>query len=486
MRVQVAVRTDAYFELGMGHLMRCVTLTEQLPINEFNVTYFISDRSKLARSVLDDKDLNVVVLPSFNIEEDDANWICEYLNRAKIKCDYVIVDHYSLGLKWETILEKNTNKIVVIDDLANRQHNCDYLIDSALNRHDSDYKSLCNPAVELLLGEQYAILKPTILLNRKQALEKRRTTTKIVSILVSFGATDPKNHSQLISNILLGSGFTGEIHILTTSLNRHLNGLNERYLHEKSVVIHSDIDYVADLIVKMDLAIGALGGSAIERVALVLPSICLTTEDNQISNAKSLSEVNTVILTTETDIEKNIEHCLLPSFMSQWHKMVDCCLLFYDGLGVNRLAHQVFNVRQNVVLTTMKTEHCEFLFNLQCEKGNRLFSGNEKTPSWLEHKSWLELSLLAENRRMWVISYKGYDAGYIRLDDMGDIEEVSILVSQRFRRLGLAQSALEIIKSHSKYSAVLATVHPENTPSLKLFLNSRFKKQSPNAYIWKL
>lgn len=485
MSTVVAVRTDAYFELGMGHLMRCLTLTKQLPNDEFLVIYFISEKSKNASYILLDHVTNVVVLPCFENENDDAKWVSDYLSKNGITTDYFLVDHYSLGLIWEKYVSSSTTELIVIDDLANRNHYCDYLIDSAMNRVESNYTALCNNGAELLLGEQYSILNPNIVSNRLSAYRRRQLTKRIDSILVSFGATDIQNYSQLVVNLLLEKGYIGEVHILTTSLNKNLNKLTEAWEGDNNVFIHSDINDVTGLILKMDLAIGALGGSAIERVALGLPSICIVTVDNQKFNGMALSKKNTIVLTNVINLESAINRCLLPSFMGEWKSIVENCSAFYDGLGVNRIAYEVFKVSQDVSLKRMNIEHCDFLFSLQCEEGNRLYSGNENTPSLMEHKEWFEESMLSENRRMWVISYKGYDVGYIRLDDLIKEEEVSIIVSNKFRKLGLAKSSLEAIKTLTKYSNIVATVHPENFPSINLFSGSGFKKNSERSYIWK-
>ena len=76
------------------------------------------------------------------------------------KFDSLIVDHYKLDHKWENKMRKFAEKIIVIDDLANRKHDCDFLIDQNLYEdNESRYEELVNKNTIKLLSPKYAIIK---------------------------------------------------------------------------------------------------------------------------------------------------------------------------------------------------------------------------------------------------------------------------------------------------------------------------------------
>ena len=63
--------------------------------------------------------------------------------------DWLIVDHYSLGYKWEKKLRPFVDKIFVIDDLANRKHTCNMFLDQNWFKNMNDrYNGLLPRAVK--------------------------------------------------------------------------------------------------------------------------------------------------------------------------------------------------------------------------------------------------------------------------------------------------------------------------------------------------
>ena len=131
--MQIFVRADSGTDIGTGHIMRCLALAKQLRKMSFCVE-FIS--KKLDGNVIElvkkngfkihYLDKKITTKKSLNIDSEQT--INKIIKNSKIP-PFLIVDHYNLDIKWEKKLRVYVKKIIVIDDLANRKHDCDLLID---------------------------------------------------------------------------------------------------------------------------------------------------------------------------------------------------------------------------------------------------------------------------------------------------------------------------------------------------------------------
>ena len=166
--MNIVFRVDSSVDIGSGHLMRCLALAEFLIEQSVKVNFICRALNGNLIDVLKKKNINLTVLSSYqasaklneNIllaigvsQEKDASDTINALGGAKP--DWIIVDHYSLDIKWEKMIRPFVKKIFVIDDLANRPHDCDVLLDQNyyqnLNRR---YTKLVPLVTKLLLGSQ--------------------------------------------------------------------------------------------------------------------------------------------------------------------------------------------------------------------------------------------------------------------------------------------------------------------------------------------
>src|SRR5690606_12034475 len=106
--------------------------------------------------------------------------------------DWLVADHYALDAKCELALINVVGRIMVIDDLANRPHECVLLLDQNLGRLESDYDDLLPENCQRLIGPHYALLRPEFAELRELSL-KRRQPPKLKRILVFLGGVDRTN-----------------------------------------------------------------------------------------------------------------------------------------------------------------------------------------------------------------------------------------------------------------------------------------------------
>ncbi len=313
---KIAFRVDASLTIGSGHVMRCLTLADDL-INrdskcifvcrplEGNLINFIKQRGHLVLALPILQNVSRLNYNSVAYEdwlgtdwETDANDTKKLLTENFCSpIDWLVVDHYALDFRWENHMCTTTSHIMVIDDLANRIHHCDVLLDQNLGRTAKEYRDLINPDIKLLIGPQFALLRSEFVELRPICLARREKKTKINHILISMGGVDKDNVTGQLLDALRSCKLSPELQIsivlgiqapwLSTVKRKALD------LPWKTKVLIG-VSNMAQIMMDADLAIGAAGGTALERCALGLPSLVLILAENQRASAEALQNHNAV------------------------------------------------------------------------------------------------------------------------------------------------------------------------------------------------
>ncbi len=250
---------------GAGHAMRCMTLARSL-----------KKRGWVCRFATEEESYQFIpTLKEFDRLDPDE------LYEAPIFHDLLVVDHYDLGYKYENYFRPFVRVIVAIDDLADREHDCDIILDQAYGRTSNHYRNNVPPASTILTGPSYALLREEFYMRREEALSRRQSVTEIKRIFVNFGGNDQKNMILETLRKLSSIGYEGAIDIVFGVMAEHRQSVE---LFAKTmpneILFHTNPD-MADLMIKADLAVGAPASTAWERFCLGLPSLLLKTADNQ-------------------------------------------------------------------------------------------------------------------------------------------------------------------------------------------------------------
>lgn len=201
--------------------------------------------------------------------------------KKPLTCDLLVVDNYDLDIEFEAQMRPYTKKILVIDDLANRKHNCDLLLDQAYGRDPEDYRKLVPSHCQIFTGPNYALLRKEFVDLREDALKKRSRTREIKRVLISTGGADPLNYTGKVLKVLNGSGFKGSIDIILgfTSMNRDaIETYSKNLSNEVNIYVNPK---VSKHIFDADFAIASAGSGVWERCCLGLPQCLIQTADNQ-------------------------------------------------------------------------------------------------------------------------------------------------------------------------------------------------------------
>ena len=350
--MKVAFRTDASTHIGTGHFMRCLTLADELKKHGSYVRFLIRHLPIHLIDMLTKKGIEYVQLFDADVDSllDDlahSSWLGISQSRdAKATIDalsdqlwdWVVIDHYALDARWESMVRPSVKKIMVIDDLADRNHDCDLLLDQNYYAEmQARYEGKVPPHCQLLLGPRYALLRETF---RSLHDHVKIRTGVVKKILVFFGGVDESNYTFKTIEVL--SQFNSHLHVDVVIGAQHpFKDLISDSCNEFGFVCHVQTDRMAELMAEADFAIGAGGSATWERCCLGLPALLVALAYNQIDIAKALNSINACfyIATKEEMFSLNIKYTLTklldnPDQISQVSKKA---FSMVDGLGVSRV-----------------------------------------------------------------------------------------------------------------------------------------------------
>jgi len=258
--------------------------------------------------------------------------------------DMVIVDHYAIDSTWEVIVRSKRRKLFCIDDLANRAHVCDAILDQSLSPNGERYDHLVPRDCTKLLGPKYALLSPAYPAKRLSLNLENRPVRKI---LVFFGGSDSANLTTQAIEALNCQEFVGiEKYVVAGPLNKHLTQIMEDAKRlDPSFTIFPSVTSMPDLLADMDFAIAAGGVNSWERCCLGVPSLVAIVADNQKESTDALAAIGAVeYLGYANEIKpsdihsKTLEILANPPRLNEMRKKA---LAVVDGYGCIRAATSI-------------------------------------------------------------------------------------------------------------------------------------------------
>jgi UDP-2,4-diacetamido-2,4,6-trideoxy-beta-L-altropyranose hydrolase len=289
---RIVIRADASAKIGAGHVIRCLTLADVLKQNGAEITFLSQDMPHALAAQVVEKGHAVLSIA------DDEGCLSVLM---RMKPDWLIVDHYGLGARFERAMRPAAQAILVIDDIADRAHDCDLLLDQNLGRDAEDYRSLVPEGCRLLIGPRYALLRPDFLQFRERSL-KRRERGEVRHILISMGGFDSNNVTGDVLRALSACELPAGASISVVM------GRDAPWIDDVRALIGTlpwpvevlvGVRDMAQLMAESDLAIGAAGGAAWERAVLGLPALLVILADNQRPGANALAKAGAARLLPE-------------------------------------------------------------------------------------------------------------------------------------------------------------------------------------------
>lgn len=288
--MQVAFRADASVSLGAGHVMRCLALADELRRQGATTQFICREHPGHLCDLIEAKGHALSRLPA---APADSRSDAEQSTAAVAAADWLVVDHYGLDAGWESALRARTRRILAIDDLADRRHDCDLLLDQNLQAEThARYPALLPAGCRRLLGPDYALLRPEFRLARERGRAVRRAPHRL---LVSFGGADVGGETlKVLAAIAAFDRADLTIDVVIGAANPHRAQIEKACGALANAHALVDVADMAALMAEADLAIGAGGSSNWERCCLGLPAVLVAIADNQVASSQALAEAGAV------------------------------------------------------------------------------------------------------------------------------------------------------------------------------------------------
>ncbi|WP_417536726.1 UDP-2,4-diacetamido-2,4,6-trideoxy-beta-L-altropyranose hydrolase [Methylophaga sp.] len=363
--MRIAFRADASVQIGTGHVMRCLTLADALRAQGHECFFICRDHPGNLSEVIAQRGFELYLLSqemralhSTGSEDaatpEHAQWLGvpwqhdaeQTLNALNgQKTDWLVVDHYALDARWERRVGAHANKIMVIDDIADRPHECQLLLDQNLGRKAQDYNGLLPETCTRLIGPHYALLRPEFAELREASLE-RRQTPKLERILITLGGVDQDNVTSQVLGALAQSSLPPETE-LDIVMGASAPALEQVRRQAETLPYRATVGVnVTDMAKRMctaDFCIGAAGSTSWERCCLGLPTVTMVLAENQKEAAEAIARQGAAFVIKNTEHLQTELDCLLTDnqLAEKLVAMSKAGTSLVDGLGCQRVINHL-------------------------------------------------------------------------------------------------------------------------------------------------
>jgi UDP-2,4-diacetamido-2,4,6-trideoxy-beta-L-altropyranose hydrolase len=499
--MNIVFRVDASIAIGTGHVMRCRTLASTLKKHGADIQFITRAHPGHLEEMLTRDGFAVTLLPSPSpagiegndyaawlgvSQQEDAEQTIPLLKNQKF--DWLIVDHYGLDRVWETHLRPYARKLMVIDDLANRPHECDVLLDQNYAVGGDDrYRTWVPERCELLLGPRHALLRPEYAQYRKTMAPR---TGDIKRLFVFIGGADNANITGKVLAALSAAPLNHlEADVVIGPSFIHKDEVTRQASARPNIHIHGPRPHLADLMVKADIAIGAGGGTTWERLCMGLPSLILSIAENQVPACEALASSG--LISYLGDAHKldaaAIESALLAAIAvpEQLCVLAENNQAMVDGRGADRVAETLAPTpAENLTLRTANSNDALTYFSWVNDPAVRASAIHSEPIDMASHLKWFDRRLSDADTDLYVLEADDLPVGQVRFERQGTEAAIDYSLDALVRGRGWSTQLLKlgIEALNSKCPTLLcATVKPENLASAATFIRLGFVEQAVDS-----
>ncbi|MFL6734558.1 MAG: UDP-2,4-diacetamido-2,4,6-trideoxy-beta-L-altropyranose hydrolase [Sphingomicrobium sp.] len=487
--LRIAFRCDADAEIGGGHVMRCLTLANALSVAGAKVSFVAAAMPDSFRNRIATFGHTLhFIPPSPQMQRDGGSWEAQPLSaetqladaRATAaaigESDWLIVDHYLLDARWHSAARSTAGRMMAIDDLANRQYECDIVLDQTFGRSEEDYRDLVPARAKVFAGAAFALLRPEFGRERRAALDRRQAGGPVRRILLSMGTADPGGVTASIVEQVVAATSECAIDVVLGPQATGLHEVRNIAARHSRISLHVDSDHMAELMRDADIAIGAAGLTSFERCCLGLPTIAFIVAGNQRMTAENLHRAGAVVLAHSPDEVPP----LLQRFENDGLRlsMIAAAATICDGNGtqmiVNAMMGRATHNESQLILRAALPSDRQIVWLWRNDYATRLFSETTEPVPWPTHEAWWARALNSADRHILVAEMAGVPVATVRFDRASDSGyKVSINLAPAARGSGLGKKILseacERFLTQHVGARLLATIHRDNHASRNIF-----------------
>ncbi len=482
--MQVLIRTDASVAIGSGHVMRCLTLADGLREKGATVSFVCRQAPGHLCDVIAAAGFVVHRLP---VADSSAQWRDDATQTAAAMgkgaaVDWLIVDHYGLDRSWESAMRPSARNILVIDDLADRAHACDVLLDqNYCTDLDRRYDSLVPDSCTKLLGPRFALLRSEFVSARPDA---PRDVAVVRRVLVFLSGADPANVTgRVLAALDAVAEPEVEVDIVVGANGRHIDVLTAYCAKLPGRRLHVQTARMAALLAEADVAIGGGGSTSWERACLGVPSLVIGLAQNQLAIAEALAQSGAQLYLGRVE---ELEDAALRDAISVLlanrqlrNALARAVFSITDGRGVGRVVRCLY--RSQMSLRAAADGDCERLFAWRNHPDTRRYFFDPAPIDLSAHRRWFADTLADSTRALLVGLVDGEEVGALRYDFSGDEARVSIYLDPARQGEGHGAALLAVgtqwLRSNRKgLRAIVADVLPANEASVRVFHTAGYRE----------
>ncbi len=482
--------------------MRCLTLAKALAATGAQCNFACREHPGNLINFIRQQGFEVAILPMLKdqqptVSEADvsslvhAGWLgCDWATDAaqtKVAAggkanDWLVVDHYALHASWENSMRNVAKKIMVIDDLADRRHDCDGLLDQNFyaemyRRYDGKVPPHC----QLLLGPRYALLRDEF---RQLHEQVKPRSGRVKRVVVFFGGVDFDNNTARAIEVLASiGGQNWHVDVVIGAHHPHREEV-EATCAEQGFVCHVQTSRMAELMALADVAIGAGGSATWERCCLELPTLTLCVADNlgkQIADAASEGLLYAPEL--EGDLTPAIGRHLLALLENGYLRQAISRdeMRTVDGRGALRVIGNLGC--SDIEVRVARLDDSESLFEWLNYPAIRMASHNPELINREDHQKWFASVQASPDILLLIGQRVGLPVGVVRFDIQGDTAEVSIYLLPNIKQPGRGRALLQsaekwLSANRPRVNKISAHVLGGNGRSQYLFSGAGYKVES--------
>ncbi|MES2400007.1 MAG: UDP-2,4-diacetamido-2,4,6-trideoxy-beta-L-altropyranose hydrolase [Pseudomonadota bacterium] len=357
--MKVVFRTDGSTFMGQGHVMRCLTLANVLRERGAEINFICREHPGHLCDLVAQRGFVVHRLPlaeegvnhlpghagwlgaSWEADAEQTRHVIQGLGGA---ADVLVVDHYAVDHRWETALRPSASRILAIDDLADRVHDCDLLLDqNFFSDLSTRYDGKVPPGCVTLLGPDYALLQPVYAELHSQ-VELRDGPVR--RIFVFFGGADTENLTGLsVAAFQEIDRSDIRMDVVMTEKNSRYQAIEKAIQGWSNIHLHGPLPSLGPLMATADLAIGAGGATVWERFCLGLPSVVISLAENQKPVCGDLARTGLIQYLGHKDqvtmevLRNALRRVIGLLSIFEWSRN---CYAICDGKGARRVAGSLF------------------------------------------------------------------------------------------------------------------------------------------------
>ena len=497
--MNIAFRTDASALIGTGHVARCLALADALRGCGAHTRFICRHITPSLSAQVAQAGHELVILPPSEGPAEGAYgaWLGTSQGqdaadtRAALKnrnWDWLVVDHYALDVTWEKAVQPSHRSLLVVDDLANREHICDALLDQNLSSSPDRYRQLIPATSRRFEGPAYALLRPEF----RQVREQKNERPAAGRLNIFLGGIDAAGATLKVLNVIAAlSENAFPVDVISGSGNPRLEELRRACSSRPGTALHVQPPSMAALFSEAALAIGAGGTTSWERCCVGLPTIIISVAPNQLAGSAALARARAAInmgpldrLSPEDLSAMLVRLMAKPRLLAAMGRRARALV---DGRGTERICMHL--MRKSIDLRPALREDARQAWQWRNDQAIRRHSFDSTPLSWESHIDWWDKAIVSADRRLLVARCGKRDVGILRFDKRAGEALVSIYLDPGLTGLGLGQAILNageawLRTEEPAIRIIRAEILSENVASVGSFEAAGYRrKEDSTAWI---